>query len=220
MIQLDRPLPSGRQARITITQRIDGDMAVDAPGVERRRAAITGGRPWSWLHQVHGADVMRVHRPGDHAGDVGDALITDRADAPIAVQVADCVPVVVAGHDSVAVMHAGWRGLMAGVVEATLAAEDGPVAWAVLGPCIRPHAYEFGAAELDLVVARFGPAVRAETATRTAALDVAAAARHALDGSGVGVVEDLGLDTSDDQWFSHRVRAEPGRQAVVAWIHS
>lgn len=206
-------------AQLRFTSRADGDLAVDAPGVEARRSAVAP-TPWSWLRQVHGADVVRVERPGEAAGAEADALVTAVPDCVLAVQTADCAPIVVVGDGELAVVHAGWRGLLAGVVEAAVEQLDTPPGQlsAHLGPVIRPHAYEFAGPELDRIAARLGDDVRATTTQGTPALDVAAAVRSALDAAGVAPPLDHGLDTADAGFWSHRCRGEAGRQSTVAWL--
>ncbi|WCO65216.1 laccase domain-containing protein [Iamia majanohamensis] len=179
--------------------------------------------PWTWLRQVHGAEVVTVTRPGEHAGATADAAVTAVPGAALAVGTADCVPVVLVADGAVGVAHAGWRGLVAGVVGATAGALDAlghPARRAVIGPCIRPADYEFGADDLDRVAARWGDGVRATTRAGRPALDVVAGVRAALAEVGVTDVADDGLCTAADpgRWFSHRARADPGRMATVAWL--
>jgi YfiH family protein len=122
------------------------------------------------------------------------------------VLVADCLPVAVAGPDAVAMVHAGWRGLAAGVLEAGVEA-TGAVC-AAIGPGIGPCCYEVG----DDVRAVFG------TSERT--LDLKAIARARLQAAGVHEIHDCGLCTSCDaeRFFSHRRdRSVTGRQAGLAW---
>ena len=90
----------------------------------RRIAARLPHRP-TWLDQVHGTDVIRVSAPRDDAP-VADAAVTQALDVPLAVRVADCLPVFLADRagSAVGVAHAGWRGLAAGVLERTLEALD------------------------------------------------------------------------------------------------
>ncbi|MEO8848112.1 MAG: peptidoglycan editing factor PgeF [Casimicrobiaceae bacterium] len=154
------------------TTRHRGIQPFDVGGAQFRRdaadpAAIIADRrylerwlpaPATWLEQVHGRDVVVV----DAANAVrmrtepvrADALVTRLPGVPLAIRVADCVPVLLAARDAtvIAAAHAGWRGLAAGVLEATLAAMDvasgSVVAW--LGPSIGPSAFEVGA---DVVAA-------------------------------------------------------------------
>jgi hypothetical protein len=204
------------------TGRPDGDLAVtgEHAALAARRAAIGPG-PWTWLRQVHGADVVVVTEPGEHAGAAADAAVTAVAGAVLAVQTADCAPLLLVGDGGVGVVHAGWRGLVAGVVEAAagaLASLGAPPQRAVLGPCIRPRCYEFAGVELDQVAERYGSEVRARTSWGTPALDLAAGVAAACRGLGVEL-DDAGTCTacSPVHW-SHRARTDPQRQALVAWL--
>lgn len=187
---------------------------------ERRRALTD--LPVTWLTQVHGAAVVDVEQPGEHPGARADAAVTSIPGAALSVITADCAPVVLTSPEAVGVAHAGWRGLVAGVLENTVGAlrrkgADRVEAW--LGPCIRPRCYEFGAVDLDEVAARFGERVRAHTAWGSAALDVPGAVRSALAGVGVDVVHDDGVCTAcSPVHFSHRARCEAGRQAAFVWL--
>jgi YfiH family protein len=189
----------------------------------RRRAVVA--LPWTWMRQVHGPEVLTVTRPGEHAGAEADAAVTAVPEAAVAVHTADCVPVVLLADGAVGVAHAGWRGLLAGVVGRTaeaMGALGHPPTRAVIGPCIRATSYEFGEHDLALVAARWGDAVRATTAAGTPALDVPAGVRAALAEVGVHDVVDDGLDTATDpvRFWSHRARAETGRMATVAWLEA
>ncbi len=179
--------------------------------------------PWTWLRQVHGPRVVTVEHPGAGAGEEADAAVTSATGAVLAVHTADCGPVaLVAEGGAVAVAHAGWRGVAAGVLEDTAAAvvgrARGPVR-AVVGALIGPECYEFGAGDLDDVAARLGDGVRAVTGDGRPALDLPAAVAAALTAAGVEEVRFLGGCTAcSDRHYSHRARAEVGRQALLAWI--
>jgi len=215
-------------AHIRFTGRAEGDLGrgeavgLEVPKpVERRRQAVCG-LPWTWLHQVHGARVVRVTRPGEHAGAEADAALTTEPGAALAVLTADCAPVALAGDGALAVVHAGWRGLVEGVLERAvleLRAAGATTIEAALGPCIHAGCYEFGEDELDGVADLFGAVVRSRTTAGAPALDLPAAVRAALDASGVRLAEDVGVCTacSADHW-SHRARGERERQALVAWL--
>lgn len=206
------------------TTRADGDLAVGLdPGLlaARRRAVVPG--PWTWLRQVHGAEAVTVTGPGEHAGAAADAAVTAVPGAVLAVTTADCAPVVLVGDGAIGVAHAGWRGLEAGVVAATveaLAALGHPPRRAVIGPCIRAPRYAFGPADLDRLARRWGDAVRATTADGAPALDLAAGVRAALAEEGIHDVADDGSCTASDpdRYWSHRARGEAGRIATVAWL--
>jgi polyphenol oxidase len=152
--------------------------------------------------QVHGARVV-VDAQGIEEAD-GQAT-TARGVATI-VLTADCLPVALAGPGAVGMVHAGWRGLAEGVLEAGVAAIGAVVA--AIGPGIGPCCYEVG----DEVRAVFG------TSERT--LDLKAIARERLRAAGVETVHDCGLCTACDaeRFFSHRRdRGVTGRQAGLAW---
>jgi copper oxidase (laccase) domain-containing protein len=207
---------------VCFTDARDGDFRVrdPQPGLDAARTAITA-EPWSWIVQVHEAEVLTVEHQGHHAGAVADGLLTTSVDCPIAVTTADCAPVVLIAERGVAVVHAGWRGLMAGIVERAgeqLTATAGAPVQAMLGPCIAPEDYEFGSTELDLMADRFGPAARGITRAGTPALDVPAAVAVACERAGWSAPE-RPPSTSDPRWFSHRTRGDLGRQTAVAWLH-
>jgi copper oxidase (laccase) domain-containing protein len=165
--------------------------------------------------------VVTVDRPGAHAGEEADAAVTDVPGCVLAVLTADCAPVVLVGERAVGVAHAGWRGLLDGVLERTIeamAALGDPPRRAHLGPCIRPGCYEFAGPERDLLVARFGPAVAATTAWGTPAVDLPGAVAVALGGLGVPLHDDAGCTACDRRWYSHRARAEVERFATTAWV--
>lgn len=222
MIERLAPAGPGQVARIRFSDRSLGDFGVDGDPaeLEARRRDFMSGR-WTWMRQVHGARVVAVDRPGHGAGSVGDGAVTTRPGAVLAVQTADCAPVVIAGGGAVGIAHAGWRGILAGVVGAVVGAVraceqpgEGP-GRALIGPVIRPWRYEFGSAELDAVAAATGEEARAVTSWGAPALDLAAAVRVALKACGVEEVEDLELDTADERFFSHRVRGDRGRQVAA-----
>jgi polyphenol oxidase len=171
---------------------------------------------------VHGAEVVVVAAPGQHAGTSADAMVTATAGCTLAVRTADCAPVVLAGASSVGLVHAGWRGLLDGVVASTAATMrelgDEPRR-AAIGPCIRAGCYEFGEPELGLLVARFGDGVRASTLWGSAALDLAGAVQVACREEGIDDVDDsAGCTACDLRWYSHRARRETERFATLAWI--
>jgi len=213
--------------------RSDGDLAIagDAVALAAARAALAP-HPWTWLEQVHGAGVVVVSTPGQWAGARADAAVTAVPGAVLAVQTADCAPVLFwaegPGPSSgpvVGAAHAGWRGLYEGVLEATVAAMRDLGATAVhaaLGPCISAAAYEFSERDLTTMALRFGPDVVGATAEGSAALDMTAAVRSALRSAGV---DDLDLSgwactalTPGPAYFSHRARQDTGRQASAIWI--
>ncbi len=170
---------------------------------------------------MHRGRVVEVTAPGEHAGADADAAVTAVPGCTLAVRTADCAPIVLAGARSVGIVHAGWRGLLEGVVEVAVGAltdlGDPPTS-AHLGPCIRPGCYEFVGPELELVAARYGPGVRATTTWGTPALDLPAAVSAALAPFGLEPEDGSGCTACDRRWFSHRARGEAERFATIAWL--
>ena len=212
----------GRTSHHRFTTRADGDLAVGSDGVAARRMALVD-LPWTWLHQVHGAEVVTVTRPGEHAGAEADAAVTAVPGAVLAVQAADCAPVALLADGVVGVAHAGWRVLVAGVLPAAVAAMRAIGAGevrALLGPCVHPGCYELGEPALGEVEALLGPSVVSRTTGGAPALDLPAAVSASL--AGVGVALDPGGTTctacAPDTAWSHRARREAGRQAALAWL--
>lgn len=212
------------RVHVVFTDRADGDFHLD--GDPARRDAVARAvvdLPWSWVRQVHGTDVVVVERPGDGAGRDGDGLVTAAAGAVLSVRGADCpVVALVSPEGVIGVAHAGWRGLVAGVLERTVEVMRDRGATGVtgyLGPCITAGRYEFGEADLDLAAGRLGTSVRGRTEWGTPALDLVAGVTAALHRCGVPV--DLSAHrctAADPGYFSHRARREQGRHAAVVWL--
>lgn len=227
-IDLTVPLTGGRLARARFTGRAEGDLRIslDAALLGPRRRVVAP-RPWAWLRQVHGADVVVVDDPAaPPEGVEADALVTAAPGVALAVHTADCAPVLFtdAAAGVIGVTHAGWRGVAAGVLDATLdaMADLGATSpTAVLGPCIHVECYEFGREQLAPLAERLGDAVVGRTSHGAPALDLPAAVVAALAGRGVPV-EVVGGCTActPGAWYSHRARGEAERQALVAWIES
>jgi YfiH family protein len=178
--------------------------------------------PWTVLAQVHGARVVVVERPGAASGTEADAAVTTSRGAALAVLTADCAPVAFASPESIfGVAHAGWKGLRAGVIEATVTTMRRLGATrieAVLGPCIHPCCYSFGSGDLDQLAARLGDQVRAVDRNGSPAFDLPRGVKAVLHSSGVVVVGDAETCTScSEDYWSWRRSAVPFRQATVAW---
>lgn len=180
---------------------------------------------WVRMEQVHGTVVVDADsdRDGGSAAPVGDAAVTSLRRRPVMVMTADCAPIALAAGRHVAVVHAGWRGLVGGVIAAAVEAlrhRAGPIPiHAILGPCIHPGHYEFGPTELAAVAAVVGPEVRGATESGAAALDLPAGVRMELERAGVKRYEAIDVCTyASDDHFSYRRDGTTGRQAVLAWI--
>lgn len=160
------------------------------------------------MHQVHGGSVLRVSRPG--AAGEADALLTEEPGLPLAVRTADCVPVVIHGDTAVAVVHAGWRGLAAGVVANAMAAlRAHHPRRAAIGPSIGPCCYEVGTEVIDVL------GVPATTTWGTASADLWTAAERQLKDVEVWRAD---LCTQCESHFhSYRASGTELRQTTVAW---
>ena len=212
---------AGGTAHVVFTDSTDGDFRIvdPAPDLERRRRAIVDA-PWNWIRQVHGNTIRVVGNAGEMAGEEADGLITTATDCPVAVTTADCAPVVLVAEQGLAVLHVGWRGLMAGIVEQageTLRRLGGEPVATLLGPCIHPDHYEFGQRELGPVVDRYGTTVVSRTERGLPALDMPTAVALACLSAGWPEPE-AGPCTSGDRFFSHRIRADRSRLATVGWL--
>jgi polyphenol oxidase len=180
-----------------------------------------------WLEQVHGTQVCDLDaRCGSAAPAQADAVVSRRAGQVCAVQVADCLPVLLSARDgsSVAAVHAGWRGLLAGVLETTVAklgADPGSLlSW--LGPVIGPAHFEVGEEVRNAFIARDGGAAAHFSSNSRGRwqCDLAGLARRRLLDQGVTAVFGGGWCTHSDSqhFFSHRRDGVCGRMAAVIWI--
>lgn len=204
---------------------------VHAFGEERPRAPVdwaaaardTGlSAPVARMRQVHGPVVLEVHQPGD-AGEA-DAMWTRVPGLLLAVVTADCVPVLLASPGAVGVVHAGWRGLAAGVIPAAVAQMPGPCV-AAIGPCISAASYETGEDVVQAIVAAGVP--EAHVARRRpdwsrAHTDVAAAAAWQCKAAGCGAVEVVGIDTRTNPRFAsyRRDGARAGRNVSLVGMRA
>lgn len=155
-------------------------------------------------------------------GTDADALVAKDREVALAVFSADCATVALASPEGVmGAVHAGWKGVVAGVVGRAVEAIWALGATAVfagLGPCIRAECYEFGPRHLDEVAAAIGPEVRAVTRWGTPALDLPAAVGSALAASGAELVVSDGTCTGcSPEHYSYRASGAIERQALVVW---
>lgn len=193
----------------------------------RRRLREHAGLPAepAWLHQVHGVAVADLDAH-DAPGAGCDAALTRVAGRVLAILTADCVPVLFAAADAsaVAAAHAGWRGLAAGVLGATVRAlavpPSGLVAW--IGPCIGPAAYEVGEDVRDVMLAAMPGAACAfrPNARGRYFADLPALVRMQLGALGIHRVSggDACTLTDANRYFSHRRDGQTGRQATLVWL--
>lgn len=171
--------------------------------------------------QVHGARVVEADACRAQPPPEADALVSTDAGVWIGVVTADCVPILLASESgrAVAAVHAGWRGLAAGVIETAVRAlrsrARGEALWAVVGPRVGPCCYEVDTPVLEALAARHGPLLQAcSRATRSghAQLDLGALARAALEGEGVERCDELaGVCTACDAQRFHSYRRDGAR---------
>jgi YfiH family protein len=214
---------AARYGTLNLGTHVGDDANAVAANRARLEAALRLRSEPRWLEQVHGARVLDLDR--EDAGPA-DGAVTARPGTVCAVLTADCLPVLLCDREGrqVGVAHAGWRGLLRGVLPAAVAAlRSDPknlVVW--LGPAIGQGAYEVGADVRDAFVAltpaaagRFAPNARGRWQA-----DLYGLARDALQAAGVRSVYGGGFCTYTDaeRFFSHRRDAPCGRFATLAWL--
>jgi polyphenol oxidase len=202
----------------------------DAPAAvaenrRRVRAALRLPAEPAWLAQVHGAGVVEGSDAAATTAPTADGIVVRAAGMVAAVQVADCLPVLFAARDGsvVAAAHAGWRGLAAGVLGATVARTGVPagqlLAW--LGPAIGPAHFEVGAEVRAAFLAHdacaavaFAPNARGRWQC-----DLNLLARQRLQAAGVGAVfgGDWCTYADRERFFSYRRDGQCGRMAALIW---
>lgn len=198
----------------------------DDPGAvsaNRRRVSEALGIDPRWVVplQVHGCRSLRAsgYQRAGEAGIQADSVVADGPGVPVAVMVADCAPVALAGQRWSAVAHCGWRGLCAGVIEAAVAAlgEGAPRAW--LGPTIGPCHFEVGPEVVRAFAAAYPGAPRFHRGAGDKLwFDLPAAVRWVLRSAGARIDDyDPACTYCDRDYFSFRRDGVTGRQAVVVW---
>ncbi len=194
------------------TSRAEGDLRGD-PERRRKLAATLGiGDAWALVQQVHGRRVVEATEPGLQGR--ADALFTRVPGLPVAVFVADCVPVILEGPRAVGVAHAGWRSMAGGIVarlREAMEAAGTPPQRAALGPSIGPCCFEVGGE----VAAAF-PARTARTSWGTTSVDLWAAAQDQLNGLAVWRADRCSYTAED--CYSHRRDGTAARMAGIAWL--
>lgn len=179
-----------------------------------------------WLEQVHGVAVARIDElPANATRPLADAAVARLPGRVCAVMTADCLPLLLCSRngDVVAAVHAGWRGLNAGVIEAAVAAMDVPgkeiLAW--LGPAIGPRAFEVGDDVRDAFIlndASAAQAFRRSPRGRWLA-NLYQLARLRLDVLGIGAIsggEECTFE-QEERYFSYRRDGISGRMASLIW---
>ena len=203
----------------------------DLDAVHANRALLERDLPSrpAWLKQVHGIRVVEASAV-PHDGVDADASFTRVPGRVCAVLVADCLPVLMTDRDGsiVAAAHAGWRGLLDGVLEATVAASglDAERTMAWIGPAIGPQRFEVGDDVRDAFVERASDTASAVSAAFRPRgpgkwlADLPRLARLRLAACGVRDVHASGLCTASDvaRFYSYRRDGVTGRMAALIWI--
>ena len=200
-----------------------GDDALTVRRNTELLASLCDGTPsdpdaWVYVNHVHGVEVLRLDEAPAGRPDA-DGAATNVAGLPLVAIGADCAPIAIANDSACAAIHSGWRGLEAGVISEGVAAVrelgTGEIR-AIIGPCISPAHYEFGAQDLDRLASIVGPSVIGETSNGTPALDLRAGIRSALLSEGVTeIADDLRCTFSEQSLFSFRRDGVTGRQGMV-----
>ena len=208
-----------------------GDHVGDDPAdvaANRSRVARELGVPEDrlvWMQQVHGTGVAVVDGPRDGAVPATDALVTATRGLVLCVLVADCVPVLLADHETgvVAAVHAGREGVRQGVLPAALSAMASLGArarhvTALLGPAVCGACYEVPE-RMQADVAGVAPSAAVRTRAGTPGLDLRAGVEEILRRAGIPeVVQDPRCTVEEPQLFSHRRDGVTGRQAGIVWL--
>ncbi len=179
-----------------------------------------------WLQQVHGDRSLRVTEEVFDGEQQADAAFTTQSDIVLAILTADCLPILLCADDGseIGAIHAGWRGLSAGIVESTIARLRTPrsklLAW--MGPAIGRVSYEVGDEVRDAFVAKSSDATSAFEATRPGhwLCDLYSLARQKLCAIGVEKIVGGNFDTrADARFYSYRRDgAHSGRFASLIWL--
>jgi YfiH family protein len=241
-------LSTSRNGGVSVGARASLDLGAAIPAQDSQHAAVLENRrrlaqflPAApvWISQVHAADVALVDRANLasvwSSPPKADALVTRAPGVVLGVRTADCLPVLFADSAGTVVgaAHAGWRGLAAGILEATLRAMHAPprdiVAW--LGPAIGPQMFEVGR---DVFAAFCGPdpdaapffAPHRDEKWRAAdreekwLADLYGLARHRLGRAGIGAVTGGNHCTMTEagRFFSWRRDKDTGRMATLIWL--
>jgi YfiH family protein len=207
-----------------LAAHVGDDPAAVRENRARLRTALALPAEPLWLKQVHGVAVVDVARAGAEAE--ADGAFATQPSAVCAVLTADCLPVLLCNREGtkVAALHAGWRGLAGGVIEAGVKALgvpwDGLLVW--LGPAIGPQAFEVGVEVRAAFVQHDAQAAQAFRAVRDGKYqaDIYLLARQRLACLGVAAVYGGGFCTVTERarFFSYRRDGATGRMASLIWL--
>lgn len=217
---------SGPYESLNLSVNVGDDQADLARNREILRQSLNlPGEP-CWLEQTHSINVVSLDRDRNRKA---DAAITCQPDTVAVVMIADCLPILLCNRagTEVAAVHAGWRGLVNGVVQATVKQMDSPasqlLAW--IGPAISQPAFEVGAEVQNKFLARYDRSEEHFVASSRAGHWLCD-----LPGLAAGMLAELGITeiccskycsyTDDSLFFSYRRKHPAGRMASLIWIES
>lgn len=238
-IQPDWPAPARVHARVStrregfsqvpydsfnLAAHVGDDPVAVESNRELLRQALQLPREPVWLNQVHGDRVVDLDRPVEDID--ADAAVTTRPHSICTVMTADCLPLLFSDSDGsrVGAAHAGWRGLAAGIIEATVAQMQTPpdqlLVW--LGPAIGPEHFEVGDEVRETFMQQHPAAEAAFRATRPGhwLADIYHLARLRLGALGVDRIYggDLCSYSDPQRFYSYRRDKQTGRMASLIWI--
>jgi len=197
---------------MSFSEAVDGDLRNDADARRLASKRCKIAEQWATVRQMHGTTVHRVDGPG--LSGEGDALWTGADDLPVVVFTADCFGVILQADGAVGVAHAGWRGVVGGVVTQLRSAmtDNGyPATRAAIGPGIGACCFEVGPE-----VAEKFPDFTTVTTWGTVSVDLESALEHQLEGIETWIARKC--TRHEDGWFSHRRDQTRSRLATIGWV--
>jgi YfiH family protein len=204
---------TGAFASLNFGLHVDDD---ESAVLQNRRLLQDEFGPVQFMNQVHGNRVAIIESVTDEYP-TADALVTGIPGIALAVQVADCIPLLLHSTHSVAAVHVGRKGLVNAVTTKTLEIMRSMGATeitAIFGPSICGPCYEVSQEIYDEVVA-LHPVAAAKTVSDTSALDLPAALRVLLQDEGIAIVDEFRCTVEDLDLFSYRRDGVTGRQVGI-----
>jgi YfiH family protein len=204
---------SGAFASLNLGTHVSDDL----PTVLSNRAILAEEvGPIQYMSQVHGNRVVVIEEVTDE-DPTADALVTGIPGVSLAVQVADCIPLLLHSAESVAAVHVGRKGLVNGVALAAIEAMrdmGSSEITAIIGPSICGNCYEVSQEIHDEVVT-LHPMAASRTSQGTPALDLAAALRAVLASQLISIIDESRCTLENDDLYSYRRDGVTGRQAGI-----
>jgi len=204
---------SGAFASLNLGTHVSDDL----PTVLSNRALLAEEvGPIQYMSQVHGNRVVVIEEVTDE-DPTADALVTGIPGVSLAVQVADCIPLLLHSAESVAAVHVGRKGLVNGVALAALEAMRDMCSseiTAIIGPSICGNCYEVSQEIYDEVVT-LHPVATSRTPRGTPALDLPAALRAVLESQSISIIDESHCTLENDDLYSYRRDGVTGRQAGI-----